>query len=88
MFYMEVGQVWTQVRNAGKYQQHLDLLAVGQVDLFEDGVEVRGGLAVVVFIEKDGRASELDAQLLHALTVIHRQEKTLSAASRPRRHHH
>lgn len=63
-------------------------LAVGEVDLLEDGVEVRGRLAVVVLVEEDGRASELQAQLLHSLAVIHRQQKTLSAAPRSNRHQH
>ncbi len=63
-------------------------LAVGEVDLLEDGVEVRGRLASVVLVEEDGRASELQAQLLHSLTVIHRQQKTLSAAPSSNRHQH
>lgn len=49
----------------------LYILSVSQVDLLEGGVEVRRGLAVLVLVQEDGRPSELQTQLLHALAVVH-----------------
>lgn len=64
------------------------VLAVGQVDTLEDGVEVGRGLAVLVLVQEDGRASQLQAQLLNALAVVHREQEALSAPPRPHRRHH
>lgn len=56
-------------------------LSVSKVDLFEDGVLVRAGLAVLVFIQEHRRTSELQSELLDSVGVINGQEETLSAAT-------
>ena len=50
-------------------------LAVGQVDLPEDGVEFGWGLALLVLIEEDWGAAHLQAQLLGSLQTAEVEEE-------------
>lgn len=45
----------------------------------EQRVLVRRGFAVLVFVQEDGAAAHLYAQLLNALVVVHGQQEGLEA---------
>lgn len=55
------------------------LLAVSKVDRAEQGVLLRGGLAMLVLVQEDRGAAYLHAQLLDALLVVHREQEGLEA---------
>lgn len=56
------------------------LLAISKVDGAELGVLLRGRLAMLVLIQKDGGTAHLHAELLDALLVVHRQQEGLEAS--------
>lgn len=55
------------------------LLAVCEVDGAEDGVLLRGRLAMLILIQEDGTTAHLYTQLLDALLVVHGQQERLEA---------
>lgn len=58
----------------------IHLLAVSKVDGAEQGVLLRGRLAMLVLIQEDGATAHLHAELLDALLVVHGQQEGLEAS--------
>lgn len=56
------------------------LLAVSKVDGAEQGVLLRGRLAMLVLIQEDGGTAHLHTELLDALLVVHGQQEGLEAS--------
>lgn len=56
------------------------LLAVSKVDGAEEGVLLRGRLAMLVLIQEDWGTAHLHAELLDALLVVHGQQEGLEAS--------
>lgn len=63
---------------SGKAAVHL--LAISKVDGAEEGVLLRGGLAVLILVQEDGATAHLHTQLLDALLVVHGQQEGLEAS--------
>lgn len=61
----------------------MDILSVGEVEGLEQRVVLWGGLAVLVFVQEDGRASHLHTQLLDALFIVDGQQEGLQAGLGP-----